>query len=131
METPTLETKVFDALIMNVALMELLPNGAESIYHTVAPSVLSNKYPLLVYSVISDVPSLTGDDKEIVHRVTIRIHVITAERNTIVERNKFVAVCRLVKEIMTGLNFVRRQTTVWREEGKVMRIYDFSIGVEN
>lgn len=131
METTILEAQVFDALIMNAELMELLPNGAESIYHTVAPSVLPNKYPLIVYSAISDVPTLSGDNKEIAHRVTLRIHVITAERNTIVERNKFAAVCRLVKEIMTGLNFKRLQTTPYIEDGKAVLVFDYVRRVES
>ena len=130
METPELERKIFDALIFNAELMELLPNGAESIYHQVAPSVQPNKYPLIVYAVISDVPSLSGDDKEIAHRVTIRLHVITAERNTIIERNKFAKVCGLIKQIMTGLNFRRLQTTPYIEDGKAMLIFDFVKGVE-
>ena len=130
METIELENRVFDALIFNAELMELLPNGAESIYHYVAPSVLPNKYQLIVYSAISDVPSLSGDDGEIAHRVTIRLHVITAERNTIVERNKFATVCGLVKQIMTSLNFRRLQTTPYVEDGKAMLIFDFVKGVE-
>ena len=131
METTILEAQVFDAMIMKSELMELLPNGAESIYHTVAPSVLPKKYPLIVYSAISDVPTLNGDDKEIAHRVTIRIHVITAERNTIVERNKFATACRLVKEIMTSLNFRRLQTTPYIEDGKAVLVFDYVRRVES
>lgn len=129
METYELEEKIFAALIDNAELMALLPNGALSIYHYVAPSNLPDKYPLLVYSPISDVPALTGDNEEIAHRVTIRIHVITAERNTVAEQNKFQHTCATVKRIMQGLGFVRRQTMPYVEEGKAMLIFDFAKGV--
>ena len=125
METPELEKQIFTALISNTELMTLLPNGALSIFHYVMPSSLPDKYPAVVYSTISDVPALSGDNQELAHRVTIRIHVITAEQNTVVERNKFATVCRLVKEIMTGLHFRRLQTTPYLEEGKAMLIFDY------
>ena len=131
METSVLEEKVFRGLIDNAELMSLLPNGALSIYHHVAPSVLPNKYPLLIYSAISDVPAMAGDNQEVAHRVTMRIHVITQERNTVTEQLKFQNICGLVKQVMTSLGFVRRQTTPYIEDGKAMLIYDYSIGVES
>ena len=129
METYELEEKIFDALISNAELMAILPNGAKSIYHYVAPSNLPDKYPLLVYSTISDVPAMAGDDSEVAHRVTIRIHVITQERNTVAEQNKFQTACGLVKRIMQSLGFVRRQTNPYVEEGRAMLVYDFVKGV--
>lgn len=129
METYELEEKIFAALIDNAELMTLLPNGSLSIYHYVAPSNLPDKYPLLVYSPISDVPALAGDNEEIAHRVTIRIHVITQERNTVAEQNKFQRTCAAVKRTMQSLGFVRRQTNVYCEDGKAMLIFDFVKGV--
>ena len=128
METYELEEKIYNALTDDAELMALLPRGAESIYHYVAPSNLPDKYPLLVYSTISDVPALAGDNEEIAHRVTIRIHVITAERNTVAEQEKFRQTCAAVKRIMKGLLFVRRQTTPYVEEGKAMLIFDYVKG---
>ena len=129
METYELEKKIFDELINNAELMAILPQGALSIYHYVAPSVLPASYPIIVYSVISDVPALAGDNEEIAHRVTIRIHVITQERNTVAEQNKFQRACAAVKGIMKGLGFVRRQTQPYVEEGKAILIFDFVKGV--
>lgn len=130
METPELEKKIFTELISNAELMAILPNGALSIFHYVIPSVLPEKYPAIVYSVISDVPALAGDNQEVAHRVTIRIHVITTERKTVAEQTKFQKACGLVKRIMQSLGFVRRQTTPYVEEGRAMLIYDYAIGVD-
>lgn len=129
METPELEKQVFNALISNAELMTLLPNGALSIFHYVMPSSLPDKYPAVVYSTISDVPTLSGDNQELAHRVTIRIHVITRERNTVTEQAKFLNACKAIKQIMKGLGFVRRQTTPFIEEGRAILIYDYGIGI--
>lgn len=131
METSELERKVFDALIGNAELMDYLPQGALSIYHYVAPTILPNKYPLIVYSPISDVPAMSGDNQEVAHRVTIRVHVITAEKKTVAEQVKFQKACELVKKIMISLGFVRRQTTPFLEDGRQMLIYDFIKVVES
>ena len=131
METPELEKEIFAAMISNTELMAILPNGALSIFHYVIPSTLPEKYPVLVYSTISDVPALAGDNEEVAHRVTIRLHVITSERNTVAEQVKFQKACRLVKRIMVSLGFVRRQTTPYLEDGRVILIYDFVKVVES
>lgn len=129
METPELEKQVFNALISNAELMTLLPNGALSIFHYVMPSSLPDKYPAVVYSTISDVPALSGDNEEVAHRVTIRIHVITRERNTVTEQANFLNACKTIKQIMKGLGFVRRQTNTLIDDGRAILIYDFIIGV--
>lgn len=131
METPELEKEVFAALISDSELMTLLPNGALSIFHYVIPSVLPEKYPSIVYAVISDVPAITGDNEEVAHRVTIRIHVITREKNTVTEQAKFLNTCKAVKRIMTGLGFIRRQTTPFLEDGRAMLIYDYAIAIKS
>jgi len=130
METPELEKQVFTSLISDSELMTLLPNGALSIFHYVMPSSLPDKYPAVVYSTISDVPALAGDNQELAHRVTIRIHVITRERNTVTEQAKFLNACKAIKRIMTGLGFVRRQTTPYLEDSRAMLIYDYVKGVD-
>lgn len=131
METPELEKQVFTALISDAELMTLLPNGALSIFHYVMPSSLPDKYPAVVYSTISDVPALAGDNQELAHRVTIRIHVITREKNTVTEQAKFLNACKAIKRIMTCLGFVRRQTTPFLEDGRAILIYDYLKGVES
>lgn len=127
METYELEEKVYAALTADDRLIELLANGAKSIFHYVAPSTL--KYPAIVYSPISDVPALSGDNREVAHRVTIRIHVITSAQGTKADQEKFREVCVRVKEIMTTLEFARRQTVPFINDGRAMFIYDFVKGV--
>ena len=129
METYELEEQIFSALTADDRLIELLPNGAKSIFHYVAPSTL--KYPAIVYSPISDVPALSGDNRELAHRVTIRIHVITSARNTKSDQEKFREVCGRVKIIMTSLGFTRRQTLPFVEDGSAMLIFDFVKGVNS
>ena len=127
METYELEEQVYAAFLADDRLIELLANGAKSIFHYVSPSTL--KYPAIVYSPISDVPALSGDNREVAHRVTIRIHVITSAQSTKADQETFREVCGLVKEIMTTLEFVRRQTTPFINDGRAMFIYDFVKGV--
>ena len=127
METYELEEQIHSAFVADERLIELLANGAKSIFHYVAPATY--QYPAIVYAPISDVPALAGDNQEIAHRVTIRIHVITAAKNTFEEQQKFLEVCKLVKEIMTGLRFIRHQSTPMVLDGKAMLIHDFERAV--
>lgn len=129
METYELEEQIHSAFVADERLIELLANGAKSIFHYVAPATY--QYPAIVYAPISDVPALAGDNQEIAHRVTIRIHVITAAKNTFEEQQKFLEVCKLVKEIMTGLRFIRHQSTPMVLDGKTMLIHDFIRGVRS
>ena len=131
METVDLEEEVRSALIGNADLMAVLPNGENGIYHYVAPSADPTRYPIIVYSPISDVPAIHGDNREIAHRVTIRIHIIAAQKRSRVDEYNFVMACRLIREIMQSLGFARRQTIPFLDDGKVMRIFDFVKGVKN
>ena len=90
METFELEEEVRTALIENADLMAVLPNGINGIYHYVAPAADPTRYPIIVYSPISDVPAMHGDNREVAHRVTIRIHVIAAQRRFNLDEKNFV-----------------------------------------
>ena len=127
METYELEEEIFSGLTADERLIELLANGAKSIFHFVAPATL--KYTAIVYSPISDVPVLSGDNRELAHRVTIRIHVITARECTKAELETFRETCGRVKKVMTGLGFSRVQTTPYVEDGQSILIFDFVKGV--
>lgn len=131
METYELENEVRAAFVGNETLISVLGNGANSIYHYVSPSVDPARYPIIVYSPISDVPALAGDNREFAHRITIRIHVIASQKRFAADESNFLAACRLIKEIMASLKFVRRQTTPYCEDGKIMKIFDFVKGVES
>lgn len=131
METYELEEKVYRELASDTALISALPNGSNSIYHLQSPAVTPVRYPILVYSPISDVPSLSADNVEFAHRVTIRIHVITSIAGTTAEYENFIECCKRVKDIMTRLNFFRVQSNLFVDNGKKMMIFDFAIGVES
>lgn len=107
METYELENQIVEGLISNAELTALLPAGSQSIYRLQAPSVSHERYPILVYRVISDVPALSGDNIEIGHRVTVRMHVIGKMRKTLEEKTVFLRACQLVKDIMLALDFRR------------------------
>ena len=131
METYELENEIRAAFVGNAELMSVLPNGERSIYHYVAPTVDPKRYPIIVYSPISDVPALNADNLEFAHRVTIRIHVIASRKKFAAEERNFLAACKHVNEIMTRLEFVRRQTTPYSEDEKIIMIFDFVRGEES
>ena len=125
MNTFELEEELRLALIGNEELMAILPNGEKGIYHLVAPSTGAKNYPIIVCAPITDVPALSGDNREIARRVTIRIHVIASQKRFKPEEEKLKAACRLVVEIMRGLKYVRRQTTTTVEDGKLIIVHEF------
>lgn len=120
METVQLEENIYSALTADENLMELLPNRESSIFHLKAPSVYP-EFPIIVYSTISDVPVLHGDNLETLNRITIRIHIITGE-------NDYSEIYSAVKRIMSELGFTRLQSTPFiDEDGFFMMITDFKI----
>lgn len=119
METLRLEEKIYSALKNDTEIMELLPKGESSIFHLQAPEVYPD-LPILVYSPISDVPILHGDNLEKLHSVTIRIHIVTGE-------NDYSELYAAVKRIMAELEFTRVQAIPRIEDGVRMLITDFKI----
>ena len=119
METARLESEIYSAMTADSELMGFLPKGEKSIFHLQAPSEYPD-YPILVYTPISDVPVLHGDNAENLHRVTIRIHIITGE----VDYSEIYAA---VKRLMTALGFTRVQATPFIDDGKRMLVVDFKI----
>lgn len=120
-ETAELEAAVYDALKSDTALTALLAKGADSIYHMQAPSDL-RRYPAIVYSTISDVPALAGDDNEITHNVSIRVHIVTLDGD-------YAILYRRVCSDITGIGFSRYQAYPYVEDGQIIMIADFRIGV--
>ena len=106
METTELEAQVYDALTSNQKLMGMLPKGGDvPIYHLFAPAGDIQRYPILVYLPIRDVPVDYGDDEETFHRVTIRISIVTSD-------GQYSELNKVIREIMTQqLEFVRVNTT--------------------
>ena len=116
MTTAQLEEKVYSALISDAQLIGLLPKKDKSIFHLQAPAQYPD-YPILVYTPISDVPVLHGDNVEKLHRVTMRIHIV----------NGTPAIYESVRRIMAELGFTRTQTTQFFEDGRKIQAVDFYI----
>jgi hypothetical protein len=121
-ETADIEAAVYDALKSDTELTALLANGADSIFHMQAPSDLGSRYPVIVYATISDVPAIAGDDGEITHRVSMRIHIMTLNGD-------YAGLYRQVCKDMASLGFSRYQAYSYVEDGQIIMIADFRIGV--
>lgn len=124
METAELEAQVYSALSGDSSLTAMLAKGTDSIFHLQAPGDTRERYPALVYAPVSDVPVLAGDDMEIAHRVTIRLHIITLD-------GRYENIYRCVHRIMEGLGFARFQTTPYVDDGQRILMVDYRIGVDS
>ena len=122
METAELEAAVYGALTSDTTLTAMLADGADSVFHMQAPADLESRYPALVYSTISDVPAIAGDDDEITHRVSMRIHIMTLNGD-------YAGPYRRVCADMASLGFSRYQAYPYIEDGQIIMIADFRIGV--
>lgn len=120
METVELEEAVYSALINDEILMGLLPAREQAVFHLQAPSGDYPRAPTIVYTPISDVPVLAGDNAEQLHRVLIRIHIITDDGN-------YADIYKAIKRIMSDIGFSRLQTTPIAARGKKMLAADFKI----
>ena len=112
---------VYQALVRSKELTQLLVHRKKSIYHGRSPD--AGTYPILVYSVISDVPALSADGMELERRVTIRIHILTKD-------GRFREIHKAVKTVLLPLGFVRAQTQELVEKDIFVEITDYKTAVE-
>lgn len=116
----TTRETVFAAL--NVpAITSLLHADAEgrSIYHIHSPD--AGGYPILIYSIISDVPALTADGMEQERRVTVRIHICTKDA-------VYEPIFAAVNAAMLGIGAMRYQTNEIFADGLFVLVCDYTIG---
>lgn len=110
---------VMNALKENNELCSLLAEGSKSIYHLQSPD--AGSYPILVVSNISDIPEIQSDNFETLHKVTIRIHIITEDGATTDIYNK-------VNEIMTQeIGFNRIQMIEFMEDNLFIKMVDYNL----
>ena len=117
----TLREMVFAAL--NVpAITDLLAKDADGrcIYHIHSPD--AGSYPILIYSVISDVPALTADGVEQERRVTVRIHICTKDA-------VFDEIFRNVNAAMLAAGFMRYQVNEIFTAGIFVLVCDYTTGI--
>ena len=112
---------VYQALVRSKELTQFLAHGKKSIYHGRSPD--AGTYPIIVYSVISDVPALSVDGAELERRVTVRIHILTKD-------GRFRAIHRAVQNALLPLGFVRVQTQELVEKDIFVEITDYRIAME-
>ena len=112
---------VYQALVRSKELTQLLAHGKKNIYHGRSPN--AGTYPVLVYSVISDVPALSADGMELERRVTVRIHILTKD-------GRFRAIHKAVQKALLPIGFVRVQTQEFVEKDTFVEITDYKTAVE-
>ena len=112
---------VYQVLVRSKELTQLLVHGNKSIYHGRSPN--AGTYPILVYSVISDVPALSADGEELERRITVRIHILTKD-------GRSREIHRAVQNALLPLGFVRAQTQEIVEKDIFVEITDYKIAME-
>ena len=112
---------VYQALVRSKTLSQLLAYGKKSIYHGRSPN--AGTYPILVYSVISDVPALSADGAELERRITVRIHILTKD-------GRFGEIHHAVQNALLPLDFVRAQTQELTEKDIFVEITDYRTAME-
>ena len=116
----TTREKVFTALNVT-AITSLLSADANgrSIYHVRSPD--AGTYPILIYSIISDVPALTADNTEEERRVTVRIHICTKDAN-------YGSILSAVNAAMLGIGAMRYSTNEIYADGEFILVCDYTMG---
>lgn len=108
---------VMQNLKENSELCEMLAEGSKSIYHLQSPD--AGSYPILVVSIPSDVPEVESDNTETLHKVTIRIHILTDD-------GAFTNIYNKINEIMVGLRFNRKYAIEFVEDGLFIKYVDYT-----
>ena len=112
---------VYQALVRSKELTQLLAHGRKGIYHGRSPN--AGTYPIIVYTVISDVPALSADGTELERRITVRIHILTKD-------GRFREIHCAVQKTLLPLGFVRAQTQELVEKDIFVEITDYKTAVE-
>ena len=114
--------KVYQALRTSKELTSQLAKDRKGrcIYHGISPD--AGSYPILVYSLISDVPALAADGREQERRVTIRIHILTKD-------GRYSGIYAAVQKVMLNLGFIRAQTVELAEKDLLIRVIDYKTGI--
>ena len=112
---------VYQALARSRELPQFLAHGKKSIYHGRSPD--AGTYPIIVYSVISDVPALSADGTELERRITVRIHILTKD-------GRFREIHKAVQNTLLPIGFIRAQTQELTEKDIFVEITDYRTAVE-
>ena len=117
-----LMTELYSALSTDSAIISHLAEGAGGVWADLTD--YSGRRPVIAYSVISDVPILSGDDAEYQSAVTMRIHIVV---DTGSDYGKIYAV---TNPLMLGLGYMRYQCNEIIDDGHIVYVTDYKIGVD-
>ena len=102
-------------------IRHLCAHGKKGIYHGRSPN--AGTYPIIVYSVISDVPALSADGTELERRVTVRIHILTKD-------GRVREIHKAVQNALLPIGFIRAQTQELIEKDIFVEITDYRTAME-
>ena len=91
-----------------------------NVYHHYSPN--NKDFPNIIYSIISDVPALHGDNTELNANITIRLYVITKD-------GVYYELQKQINQIMTNLGFSRGQSTETTQDNYRVKTLDFKISI--
>ena len=114
--------QIYHALMNDKELTSFLAKDKEGVCIYLGKSPDAGSYPILVYSIPSDVPALTADGRELERRVTVRIHILTKDGH-------YSGIYSAVQEVMLGLGFMRGQTVELTEKDLFILCVDYRTGV--
>ena len=117
----SIKEQVYAALTSSRELTSLLAKDrrGRGIYPGQSPN--AGSYPILVYSIISDVPALVADGEEMERRVTARIHILTKDGH-------YAEIYSALQKVMLGLGFMRSQSVEITEKDLFILCVDYRIG---
>ena len=69
--------ELYNAITSNTTITSALADGAEGVRADLTS--YSGRYPVIAYTVVSDVPHMAADDDEIARRVTVQIDILTED----------------------------------------------------
>lgn len=115
--------KVFAALMASATLTDPLVKDSrgQCLYHCRNPN--AGSYPILIYSIVADVPAVVADGVELVRRVTFRVSILTSD-------GVYEPMYQEIVRIMLGLGFMRVQTTEEIKNDVFIKSVDFRISVD-
>ena len=93
----------------------LAPNGIYTTY-----SEDAGTYPVIVISLVDDVPAIHADNRELASHIRFQISIITTDA-------EYDEIEHIVKSDMFELGAMRRLTTEFREDNLHYRILQFTI----
>ena len=117
----SIASKVYQALTASKPLTRLLHRDRRGcgIYHGRSPD--AGSYPVLVYSVISDVPALLADGMEMERHVSVRLHILTKD-------GAYEKIEDAARKVMDSIGFRRYQSMELAEKHAFVKIMDFKTG---